>query len=359
VKPAARAALLLLLAAGGLVACGKKGPPVAPELRVPNSPSALHGSVDDRSIVVTWTGPSSRVDGSRLRAVALYKLYRREEAANGPARSAMLSSGRVVGYDEIASIRPEAPEPATVEGTSVTWMDQRALAFGRRYVYVVTAQDPLGRTSSPSPRLIVPYLAAPREPRALSASAGDRRVTLTWQPPTELLDGSPAPGDLRYVVLRGVAPDTALSPITPEPVAGTSFTDERAENDTDYRYAVRAVRMEPDVTAAGPTSQIVAAAPADTTPPAAPTALVAVPSPGAVRLAWNPSGSPDVVTYVVYRATETGELARIGTTPAVATVYLDRDVQTGRTYRYVITALDRARRPNESPRSNTVSVKVP
>jgi fibronectin type 3 domain-containing protein len=360
VSTAARGALLLLLAAGSLVACGRKGPPVPPEVRVPVGPSALRGSVDEQSIVVTWTGPSERVDGSRLRSVALYKLYRREEAANGPTKSAMLSSGRIVGYDEIASISPEAPpEPATVQGTSVRWVDQRALGFGRRYVYVVTAQDALGRTSNPSPRLIVPYLAAPREPRALSASAGDRRVTLVWQPPSGLVDGSPAPGDLRYLVLRGEAPDTTLSPITPEPVAGTSFTDERVENDTDYRYAVRAVRIEPEVTATGPASEIVAAAPADTTPPAAPTALVAVPAPAAVRLAWNPSSSPDVVTYVVYRATETGELARIATTPAVATVYLDRDVQTGRTYRYVITALDRARRPNESPRSNTVSVKVP
>jgi len=359
VRAGARGALLLLLAASALVACGKTGPPVAPELRVPAGPTGLSGSVDEQSIVVGWTGPGTRVDGSRLRAIALYKLYRREEADGGPSKSAMLSSGRVVGYDEIAVIRPDSPAPASVQGTSVTWVDRRALAVGRRYVYVVTAEDMLGRSSGPSERLVVPYLAAPKAPRALRAAPGDRRISLTWHPPTEMMDGSPAPGDLHYLVLRGAGPEGALAPITPQPVAGTSFTDTGVENDADYRYAVRAVRVDPAVSATGEASAAVVAAAADTTPPEAPAGLVAVPSAGAVRLAWNPSASPDVTIYAVYRAGETGGFMRIATTLAVATVYLDRDVRAGTTYRYAITALDNARRPNESPRSNLISVRVP
>ena len=358
-RAGARGALLLLLAASALVACGKKGPPVAPEQRVPAGPTGLRGAVDEQSIVVGWTGPGTRVDGSRLRAIALYKLYRREEADGGAPKSAMLSSGRVVGYDEIAVIRPESPAPAAVQGSSVTWVDRRALSVGRRYVYVVTAEDTLGRSSGPSERLVVPYLAAPKAPRALRASPGDRRISLTWQPPAEMMDGSPAPGDLRYLVLRGAGAEGALAPITPQPLAGTSFTDTGVENDTDYRYAVRAVRVDPAVSASGETSAAVVAAAAGTTPPAAPAGLVAVPSAGAVRLAWNPSASPDVAIYAVYRAGETGDFIRIATTLAGATVYLDRDVRAGATYRYAVTALDKARRPNESPRSNMVSVRVP
>jgi len=359
VRAGARGALLLLLAASALVACGKKGPPVAPEQRVPAGPTGLRGAVDEQSIVVGWTGPGTRVDGSRLRAIALYKLYRREEADGGAPKSAMLSSGRVVGYDEIAVIRPDSPAPASVQGSSVTWVDRRALSVGRRYVYVVTAEDTLGRSSGPSERLVVPYLAAPKAPRALRASPGDRRISLTWQPPAEMMDGSPAPGDLRYLVLRGAGAEGALAPITPQPLAGTSFTDTGVENDTDYRYAVRAVRVDPAVSASGETSAAVVAAAAGTTPPAAPAGLVAVPSAGAVRLAWNPSASPDVAIYAVYRAGETGDFIRIATTLAGATVYLDRDVRAGATYRYAVTALDKARRPNESPRSNMVSVRVP
>jgi fibronectin type 3 domain-containing protein len=78
-----------------------------------------------------------------------------------------------------------------------------------------------------------------------------------------------------------------------------------------------------------------------------------------VRLAWNPSAAPDVAIYAVYRAGETGDFMRIASTLAIATVYLDRDVRAGTTYRYAVTALDRAQRANESPRSNVVSVRVP
>lgn len=358
-RAGARGALLLLLAASALVACGKKGPPVAPELRVPSGPTGLHGAVVEQSVVVGWTGPGTRADGTRLRAIALYKLYRREEANGGEPKSAMLSSGRVVGYDEIATIRTAEPAPATVQGTSVTWVDRRALAVGRRYVYVVTAEDTLGRSSAPSDRLVVPYLAAPKAPRALTAAPGDRRVGLTWQPPAEMMDGSPAPGDLRYLVLRGAGAEGALAAITPKPLEATSFTDEGVENDTDYRYAVRAVRVDPAVTATGETSASVVVAAADTTPPVAPANLLAVPAPGAVRLAWNPSGSPDVALYAIYRAGETGDFTRIATTMAIATVYVDRDVRPGATYRYAVTAIDRARRPNESARSNEISIRVP
>jgi fibronectin type 3 domain-containing protein/predicted small lipoprotein YifL len=359
VRAVARGTLLLLLAASALVACGKKGPPVAPELRVPADPAGLRGAVDEQSIVVSWTGPGTRVDGSRLRSIALYKLYRREEADGGAPKAAMLSSGRVVGYDELAVIRTDRPAPASVQGTAVTWVDRHALSIGRRYVYVVTAEDTLGRTSGPSERLVVPYLAAPKAPLALRASPGDRRVGLTWQPPTELMDGSPAPDDLRYLVLRGAGAEGALAPITSQPVAGTSFTDEGVDNDTDYRYAVRALRVEPAVTATGEISATVVAAAADATPPAAPAGLLAVPSAGAVRLAWNPSTSPDVALYAVYRAGETGDFVRIATTMAIATVYLDRDVRPGAAYRYAVTALDNARRSNESPRSNIISVRLP
>jgi len=363
VKPAARGLLFLLLAALlcviALAACGKKGPPVAPELRVPAGPSALHGAVEQQSIVVSWTAPNTRLDGTRLRAVALYKLYRREEADAGPPRSAMLSSGRVVGFEEIAIIRADTPAPATVQGRSITWVDRHALTMGRRYVYAVTAEDTLGRTSGPSDRLVVPFLAAPRAPRDLNATPGDRRASLSWQPPAELVDGSPVTGEVRYLVLRGSGPIGPLTPITPQPVAGTTFTDTGIDNDTDYRYAVRALRVEPAVTAAGETSAAVTVAAADITPPSPPSGLVAVPSAGAVRLAWNPSPEPDVAAYAVYRAGESGELMRIGTTMPVGRVYTDRDVRPGTTYRYAVTALDNARRPNESARSNEVSVPVP
>jgi fibronectin type 3 domain-containing protein len=270
----------------------------------------------------------------------------------------MLSAGRVVGYDEIATVRLDSPAPAVVRGTAMEWVDRRGLAPGRRYVYVVTATDAQGRISAPSERLAVPYLAAPRPPRDLRATPGDRRITLSWDPPAELLDGAPVSGSLDYVVLRGVGSEGALEMVT-SGVPATTYVDTGLDNDTDYRYAVRTVRADPRVSATGPPSDPVTASPADTTPPGPPSNLVVVPSPGALRLAWTASPDDDVALYAVYRAPGAGGLIRVGTALAGTTTFIDRDVRAGTAYRYAVTAIDRARKPNESAHSNEVTATAP
>ena len=362
IYPSRRAivAVGLAVAALALGGCGKKGPIVAPERRLPQPPDGMHAVVAERAIVVSWSNPRARVDGTRLRDMAVVRLFRREEAADAAPKPAMLSGDRVVGYEEIARIPLDVAPPAgaQVQGGTVSVTDSAGLTFGRRYVYVTTAEDGIGRSSPPSQRLVVALLAGPAAPSGLDAQAGDKEVRLRWQPPGSFLDGAPATGELRYVVLRA-AGEGALAPLTPEPIAGTTFTDKGLENDTAYRYAVQAVRVDPAGTARGAASAAVAATPVDTTPPSAPTRLIGIPAEGGVRLAWNASPEEDVALYAVYRAESAGAFLRIATTQRITTVYTDRDVQSGRTYRYTVTALDRARQANESARSNEVSVTVP
>jgi hypothetical protein len=348
--------LALGLAALALGACGKKGPPVAPELRLPVPAAMLQAIIEDGAISVGWTNPRSRADGSALRDLAVVTLYRREDTEGAPLKPALLEGARVVGYDEIAAIRLAAPAPAVVDDGHVRWVDRRGLVPGRRYVYVVTATDATGRTSAPSERLAVPFLAPPDPPRDVRVTPGDGRVTLSWEPPATLEDGTPVSGSIVYAVLRAPAAGGEMVTVTPAGVTGTSHTDTGLDNDTEYRYAVRAARVDPHVVALGKPSPAMPATPVDTTPPSPPTNLVAVPSTGAVNLAWSPSPEADVALYAVYRASGSGALARIGTALAGTTVYVDRDARAGATYRYAVTALDRARRANESRHSNEVTV---
>lgn len=368
---AARLLVLSALVGFTFLGCGKKGPPVAPERRLPAAASGLSASVEGPAIVVRWTNPRQRLDSTALRDLTVVKLHRREEMPDlVEPKAAMLSWGRVVGYEEIASILLTAPAPAGVQRGAVTWIDRAGLSFGRRYVYVVTVLDATGRSSPPSERLAVSFLAAPGPPLDLVAGAGDGRVRLSWNPPASLIDGTAVTDEIRYVVLRGTGAEGAtgegptgvgpMAPLTAEPLSASSFTDTGLENETTYRYAVRAVRVGAGgARALGAPSAAATATPVDTTPPSPPTGLVAVPSASAVRLAWNPSPDADVALYAVYRATGGGGFARIGTTPAVNTVFIDREVAPGTAYRYAVTALDRARTPNESARSNEVSVTPP
>ena len=122
---------------------------------------------------------------------------------------------------------------------------------------------------------------------------------------------------------------------------------------------MRAVRSTAGGVASSAPSDTVAATPRKLTPPPPPTGLVAVPSAQAVRLTWKPRPEPDVAGYVIYRAAgPDAPLTRIGTTLVPTAVFVDRDVARG-TYRYAVSAFDKATIPNESARSAEVSVTIP
>ncbi len=92
----------------------------------------------------------------------------------------------------------------------------------------------------------------------------------------------------------------------------------------------------------------------DTTPPAAPTGLVAVAGTGQVDLMWNANSEPDLAGYYVYRATGSGgPYARITGSVVTGNSYTDSSVTGGTTYFYVVRAIDTS--ANESGDSNEAS----
>lgn len=354
----ARPRTLLVLLALVPVACGRVGPPVPPERKLPLPPTALSATVHPGEIALSWQNPTHRADHSRLRDLAVVTLYRTEDAGQGEPKPAVLAGDRVVGYDRLAVIRLERPEPAVVEGRLARFVDRMDFKDGRRYTYVVTASDGIGRTSPPSTRLSVLYITATEPPAGLTAKPGDGQIQLTWEAPRRLADGRPFEGTITYEVLRAASPDAVPTPITTTPVTATRYSDTGVANDRTYHYAVRAVRSAAGGVSVSAPSPLVAATPRKLTPPSPPQGLVAIPAAGAVRLTWNPSPERDVAGYVIYRAAgRDAPLSRIGTTLAPTAVFVDRDVRRG-TYRYAVSAFDRAPVPNESARSAEVSVTI-
>src|SRR5437867_3596689 len=108
-------------------------------------------------------------------------------------------------------------------------------AYGRRYTYVVVTADARRRTSPPSRRVSVTYLAAPEPPVSVTARPGEREARLAWQPPARLVDGSPATGPLAYEVLRAAAADAELTPVATAAPGQLTFTDHGLENERAYR----------------------------------------------------------------------------------------------------------------------------
>lgn len=347
-------ALCVVLA---LAACGKVGPPVAPEQRVPAPVADLRGVVEDGAIVLTWTNPQRRVDHARLRDLTELRAYRTEDEGVVPPKPALLVDRRVVGYQEIAAITLGAPSPGVVQGHVVRLVDREGLRFGRRYTYVVLAEDGQGRVSPPSNRFSLVFIAPPEAPAAPAAQAGDGQVRVSWRPPTRLADGSPA-GSLTYEVMRATSADGPPQAVLPVPAGQTELVDKTVENERTYFYSVRAIRQDTGTLARGPASAAVAATPGRSTLPAPPRNLVAVPAGDSVRLTWTPSPDANVAAYVVYRAGPGGQAERVGSVRAPGTAFTDRDLTPG-TYRYAVTAQDGTARANESGPSNEVSVTLP
>jgi hypothetical protein len=120
----------------------------------------------------------------------------------------------------------------------LTWTDSGA-AFGTERCYDVRAivtQGPATLESDPSPvACVTPTdIFPPAAPTALAAVAGEGVVSLIWA-------GVEAPDLAGYLVLRGVAPDGALTPLVETPIRETTFRDAAAKPGVRYVYAVVAV----------------------------------------------------------------------------------------------------------------------
>jgi hypothetical protein len=324
----------------------------------PQPAADLSAVVVDRGIELRWTVPTRRADNARLRDLAVVRVFRTEDDGTGDPKPALVSGGRVAGYSEIAAIRLSDPAPAVVTGSRMTYVDRTASTPGRRYTYVVLAEDARSHVSPPSARLPVNFIAAPRPPKALRAAPGDREVRLEWQPSAALVGGTTADERFVYQILRAPGPDAPLDVVTQTGPGATTFVDRGLDNERPYVYAVRALRPARGTVARSEISERVTAMPVDTTPPRPPTELVAIPSAGTVRLVWLGSPDPDVGRYIVYRGRNDGALERVGSSVAPGTTFTDREVPAGR-WRYAVSAQDTSSRANESGRAAEVSVVVP
>jgi hypothetical protein len=359
---------LALLAPLTLAACGRRGPPLAPELRLPAAVADLAATVVPDGVRLTWTLPGTRVDRSPVKDLARAEVYRRleERGAAAPPRPAVLSFGglfggppELPGFERVANITLKDPGPAEVSGRAVTFTDAQGLALGRRYTYVVIAVDDQGRPSPPSNRAAIAVAAAPAAVTALAARPGDREVRLTWSAPASLADGAPLTGEVVYNVFRATTAEARPArPLNPEPLASPGYLDLGVQNDSTYYYSVQALRGRGGPVS--PLSQVVSATPEDQTAPAQPRSLVAVVTGATVRLAWEAVADSDLAGYHVYRSTTAGRgHVKLTDRPTTGSTFVDDRVRSGETYYYVVTAIDRSRRANESVPSAEAAARIP
>lgn len=201
-----------------------------------------------------------------------------------------------------------------------------------------------GKPSGWSNLVTLPVVTPLPVPSDLKAEPTANGVRLTWRG-----EG----GHFRILRRTEDSPDYA--------VVGTStapdYLDSTAEFGKAYTYIVQSFQdLGQNRETQSDLSSERTITPRDVFPPATPTHLSASPSASTIELSWDADSEPDLAGYRVYRSENAGQFVKIAEVTDIP-AYSDRAVQSGKAYRYAVTAFDK--NGNESPRSNVVEAAIP
>jgi len=318
-----------------------------PQARIlnPGPPTGLAAIAGDGQVTLSWNAPAS--DGGAT----------------------------IIGYDVYmgTSAGGESASPVSgglVAGTSYT---VGGLKNGTRYYFTADAVNGANLHSVPSAEASATPVApvtVPGAPKALTAAAGDTRVSLSWQ----------APGSNGGAAITGyrVYLGTGKNPVAS--VTGTGATVTGLTNGTKYSFKVSAVNTIGE----GPASAAVSASPTAATSqpgppngltaspgngqvtatpvaagasatasespsagttatgPGAPTGLTATPGNAEVGLSWTTpaAGAGPPASYHVYEGTSPGFTLGTPVMSTASTTATVTGLTNGTTYYFVVTAVD-------------------
>jgi len=209
---------------------------------------------------------------------------------------------------------------------------------------ILGVRSALGRKQSGwSNFIVLPVVATPEVPSSLASAPAPQGVHLTWQGRGNAFRVFRKSGDTPFARVADVT--------APE------WTDTSAEIGKTYQYIVQSiVKLDNAKEAESDFSANLSVTPRDVFPPAAPQNLQGSSSPNSVELNWDRNLEDDLAGYRVYRAEGDAAFEKLADVSAIPS-YSDRSAAAGKTYRYVVTALDQA--GNESPRSAPVTIIMP
>jgi len=352
VKHRSCAVSAIVIAVTAAIACGKKGPPLAPLRPLPGMVSGFAAERVGTSVTLRFAAPTANLDASTPPATQRIDLYAvtMPASATAPTVDQLVLAGNVISTIPVRRDQDStaANAPKTGPGDSVTYTDAVTVpADGGPFVRYYAAAGWAGRRRGQvSATLSVPLGAGPAAPSAVTPGFDEKSITLSWQ----------ASGAGQRFVVDRVSPGEAPTRFTPEAVAATEVTVP-VQFGTEQCFIVRTVEVVGAVTLMGDATSPACITPVDKFPPAPPTELRGFSAETSIELTWTASASADAAAYVVLRGEGTSDtLQRLTATPVTATQYRDEAVRSGVTYSYAVIAIDRATPPNESRPSNRETV---
>jgi len=290
-----------------LAGCGYVGNPMPPAMDIPQRVTDLAAAEYGDKVHVQFTLPPLTTEGLALKSVRSVDLYiaPKIEPWNQDAWAAQAKH---------FTVEANGPGPLNRDVPATEWI-------GKSVVIAVRATGPKGKTSDWSNLVELPVSAPLAAPANLRAENEPSAILLTWQSPAK-----------RYRIFRtstDAQPELLGESDRPE------YRDTEIEYGTKYTYYVQATEGELQQSEIAGPVQIVAE---DKFAPSTPSGLAAELGTNSVELSWERNTEPRFQGYNVYRAVDGGgfeKIASIITAPS----YTDRQVQSGKKYRYQVSAV--------------------
>jgi hypothetical protein len=396
-------------------ACGRKGPPLPPLVRLPVAVPDLTVKRLGDEAVLQFTIPSANSDNSRPADLDHVEVYAHTGPlptpadylrygtliGNIPVKSGTSQTDALPGLEQgakaavsetitpahmevgqLPAVRaPRTPVVVAPPDLETPGTVNLPLPVMRYYVAVGTSRR--NRRGAFTAPLGLPLVPPPAPPGAVQSHYTQDALTLEWTlpPPDEnarlatptfnVYEVDEAlPADSSAKAPAGATAEAAsaakagpLAPPKPPLNAAVllvpTFTDPQIVFDARRCYVVRTVRTIGVVAIESAATTPLCETPVDTFPPAAPKGLAAATSENAVTLIWEPNTDKDLGGYLVLRGEAPGDtLTPLTPEPIRETTYRDAAVKAGVSYVYAVVAVDTATRPNRSEYSNRVTEVV-
>ena len=343
----------LLISAG----CGKRKPPLPPVERVAQRVE-IKGFQRGNTIQISWTmAPRNASDASILN-ISRVDIFRLTEPA---ISSPNLTEEEFASRSTLIATVPVTDADFALK--QMTFTDTLSFAGQpARIRYAIKFANATGQKAGFSNFLLIePTAKVAEEPKDVSTAVTQNSIEIRWSQPNRNIDGSTPANILGFNVYR-IDDKNAAKLLNNSPVTGNEYADKTFEFEKNYSYFVRTISLgsngDPLESA---DSSSVNVLPKDTFPPNAPEALTIAASPNTISIFFATNTENDVAGYRVYRSTDnnlpksewqllTQQLLTINT-------FQDTNVESGRTYFYYLTAVDKF--GNVSEPSETVSETVP
>ena len=344
--------------------CGKRRPPLPPVERVQQRTELLSGAQQGNEVILSWPAPLRNAPDSSVQSIRRIDIYRLAEKPGAPlalteeefaARSTLVGS---VTYEQILT----AGDTLTYRDALELGGQPTRLRYAIRYVNASGQRAAFSNFLSIEPAARIAQAPTISPQTKFTADA----ITLTWQPPAANIDGSTPVNLLGYNVYRldESQNEPSQGPINAALISGTEYTDKNFQFGNTYRYLVRSVSLGTGgAQVESLNSNSVEIAARDIFAPAPPEQPSIAPDPAFGRLAifFAANKETDIAGYNIYRSTDPNlpkeQWTKLNQSLLTRTSFQDERVESGKTYYYYLTAIDKA--GNVSQPSEVGSERVP